>query len=587
MSFGAWPAGVALAGLAALAGLLFVLQQLRTRYRDVTVVTTLFWKQVSHDAPVRTLRERFRHPLAYLLVLAIAACVWLALGDPRWRGDVGGDYHVIVVDGSAAMGSGNRLPASLAEARAIVARLPQAQREVVWAGATLRPLLAAGEDALLFDQRVAGIAADAAPPSVAQAVRQAAAVRRGTGPTRVVVAGDAPVGRDVLDQLPNDVTVTRASDVPAAGANAGITALGVSDAASGAWDAVDVYLAIERRPGTPRGDVAVTLDGRPVPAEAMRRTAATDGRGEAVLIHDLPAAGGLLEAHLPGNAGNAGNAGNSGDAIAADDVAAVRLPRKPRVRVFVSPSLLPTLKPVLDADNGVEIVDAKPDVVIRRAGESSDVAGRALDFVDMAGQPSAFLLTHPASADADAALTSAVDRLGLREIDAMSLAEQAGRPIGVSVAEGREWRFSVWAPLLTDEFNFTRSRAFPLFVASAVRWLAGIEAWAPYVAAGRPLRRTGGAAAFVLLGASGRPIDAVGLPFVPAAAGTLPREGGQPLAASLLASTVTTGGVTDALPVGAGITSAAGGPGLMTWLVLAALLLLAIEWSLLQRGRVP
>ena len=59
MTFANLPGAWVIAGLAALAAGLFVLQQLRTRYRDVTVVTTLFWRQVVDEAPVRTLRERF------------------------------------------------------------------------------------------------------------------------------------------------------------------------------------------------------------------------------------------------------------------------------------------------------------------------------------------------------------------------------------------------------------------------------------------------------------------------------------------------------------------------------------------------
>ena len=75
-----------LAGLAGLAAGLFVLQQLRTRYRDVTVVTTLFWKQVIDEAPVRKFRERFRHPLAYALILAICSLIWLAFAEPQFAG---------------------------------------------------------------------------------------------------------------------------------------------------------------------------------------------------------------------------------------------------------------------------------------------------------------------------------------------------------------------------------------------------------------------------------------------------------------------------------------------------------------------
>jgi len=48
-------------GLVALAGILFALQRLRVRHRDLRVPTTLFWKEAVERARARTLVERFRH----------------------------------------------------------------------------------------------------------------------------------------------------------------------------------------------------------------------------------------------------------------------------------------------------------------------------------------------------------------------------------------------------------------------------------------------------------------------------------------------------------------------------------------------
>lgn len=575
MRFGAWSPWVVGAGLATLAAALFVLQQLRTRYRDVTVVTTLFWKQVSHEAPVRTLRERFRHPLAYLLVLSICALVWLALSQPQWSSGSDAESVAIIVDGSAGMGRGDRLPAALVQAQTIADAMPVDRRSVVWAGATVRPLLAPGEDALLLAARAEGRTAEAGPPTVADAIRRVASAAPTNGRLRVIVVGDAPVGTDVVAALPDGVTVTRASRVDPMPANAGITALGAADAVSGAWDRVDVYMAIEHREGAQTGPLTMSLDGRPVAPESIERTMWPDGRGESVRVRDVPAAGGLFEARL------------SGDALAADDRAGLRLPNKPRVKVQIASSLAEVMAPVVAADNGVERVDAAPDVVIRRAGEAVGGAVPALELVDVEGQSSAFLLTHPASVEAGDALMAAVERIGLRQIDAMSLANQVGRPIEVSVTPGTAWRFSVWAPLLTDEFNFTRSRAFPVFVANAIRWLAQVEAWAPYVAAGRPLRVSEGTVPPVMLSASGRALDGAGLALVPSAAGDLARQGAAPLAVSLLAPGVTRGDAEDVLTVEPARVGGGTATSLVWWMVLAALLLLSSEWYLYQRGRMP
>ncbi|MEM7386099.1 MAG: BatA domain-containing protein, partial [Verrucomicrobiota bacterium] len=76
-----------LLGLLVVAGLLFLLQRLRVKYRDVEVVTTLFWKQAIEESRARVLVRKFRHPWAYLLALAIGALLWLAVAEPQWDRD--------------------------------------------------------------------------------------------------------------------------------------------------------------------------------------------------------------------------------------------------------------------------------------------------------------------------------------------------------------------------------------------------------------------------------------------------------------------------------------------------------------------
>jgi hypothetical protein len=88
MNFTQLPLPGVLAGIAVLAGVLYALQRLRVRHRAVTVVTTLFWRVAAEEAPARTLRERFRHPWAYLLILVILCLLWLAWAGPEWtQGD--------------------------------------------------------------------------------------------------------------------------------------------------------------------------------------------------------------------------------------------------------------------------------------------------------------------------------------------------------------------------------------------------------------------------------------------------------------------------------------------------------------------
>jgi hypothetical protein len=205
-------------------------------------------------------------------------------------------------------------------------------------------------------------------------------------------------------------------------------------------------------------------------------------------------------------------------------------------------------------------------------------------------------VTHPDSIESDAVFASAVEGIGLRQIDATSLARESGRPIEASVAVGARWRFSVWEELLSDTYNFTRSRAFPLFVASAVRWLAGTAVWHPYAAAGQPLVTSAAGEPAHVKSAGGRVLDPVGVPFVPSRAGEWMLAGpARPVPAgpdrlmvSLLDPTVTTGVADGSLEVASsGLLPATGAVDWLTWLVLLAIALLAAEWYFVQIGRMP
>jgi hypothetical protein len=581
-----------LAGLAGLAAALFVLQRLRTRYRDVTVVTTLFWKQVIDETPVRKFWGRFRHPLAYALILAICSLVWLAFAEPQFDASQDRTFYVLVLDGSAGMAEGTRFQEAVQALERQVARLPASRRQVIWSGAEIRPLLNPGEHELLLTKRLEPLAPEAAPSSLERVLRQLSASSMGgmggmaggdAQATSVLVFGDAPVRQHVLNLVPSSVSVKRATTPAPLQDNRGITALGVADAASGAWDKVDVFLQVsttgDRRvaPVVPVGNTdplgfQLDLDGQPVLRSIVTRAS------QGFVVSDLPAEGGLFTVTLPAN-----------DSLTLDNSASIRLPTKPIIKVHVSASLTAMIGPVLDVDPGVTVVDDAADVVIRRGGEPVGGAGPALEFVPAAAQPQAFLLTHPDALSSGAVFATAVEDIGLKHIDAMSLAQEAGRPVEVSISAGRQWRFSIWEELLSDHFNFTRSRAFPLFVASAVRWLAGADAWYPYVAAGRPLVTASAGARAQVVDVSGRVLDPLGADFVPAGAGELMRNAGAaPLSVSLLDPDVTTGVRDEALAL-ATVPSVDLVPdsSLATWLLVLALLLLAAEWYFVQRGRMP
>jgi hypothetical protein len=548
------------AGLAALAGVLFLLQRLRVRYQPRQVVTLLFWKEALEEARARVLVRRFRHPLAYALALLIGGILLLGFADPRGGGDASED-HVILVDGSARLGFDAWGTQVREAARDRAGSLPDAQRRVMWCGSRIRPLLLPEEPIQMLDARWEDLAAEACPSSIGRAIDELVRTRNPAHTLIVHVAGAVP-DPAMLALLPEGVRV-EAISLPPAGTNRGITALGMSAAESGRWDRVDALVEV-----TGAGTVTLTREGRPV---VPTRETSRLGRRQ-IHVSDLPADGGVLEARITGT-----------DSLAADDHAAMGIPVRPLLRVNVSPSLRPILLPILEADPGVTLAEsaAGADVAILRAGEA-DPGIPALVWVPPQRQPDAFFVQHEEDVLAEDVITDVLERLGLDEIDTTQLAQETGQVIRLSTAAGPGRRVQAWDTLLTPSFTFLGSRACPLFIALTLRWLAAVEEGPGFVAAGEPVR--GARGVFAETGTDARPVAAIGGDLVPPAAGTWEGPGG-PYVASLTDAATTTLAIrpSDVVVTPA---SASGTDG-MTWIALFALGLLLVEWFLYRTGRMP
>lgn len=561
-----------LAGLGALAGLLFLLQRLRIRHRKVVVPTTLFWRAAAEEAPARTLLERFRHPWAYVLILLICALLWLAFSNPTPKDQADSTLHVAVLDASAVMTAGSRYDDAVAALRSHVRALPASQRQVIWSGGETRTLLNPGEHDLLLVKRLNGLRPDAAPIQLDTLLRSFGQIARPDRPVSVTLFGASPL-RFASESASGSLRITRAAlPSDSTGPNQGIVSLGMSDAASGAWSEVDVYVEVAGTDAATDPGLQIELDGVPLPPERLAALPLSAAKG--YLISSLPATGGLLSVRLPDR-----------DAIAADNSAELRLPIRPRIRVQLSPSL-ESLRKALLADPAVELASEGSHVVIRREGEQFGNGQPAIEFVTRK-QSAAFSFVHPARLDSRVVLHEAVMSTGLREVDANELASTAQQAIEVAVLPGEQWQIRLWGELITPEFNFTDSRAFPLFLSNSIRWLAQVPGLLPYAAAGRPLVRDTPDNAARILDAAGRAVDPLGDAFIPARAGPLAVEGqSHPIVVSLLDAATTVANSTPASENAPAATSLLI-PHPATWLLLLALLLLLVEWHLLQSGRIP
>lgn len=562
-----------LAGATGLTGLLYVLQQLRIRYTEVAVPTAMFWREAARDAPVRVFRRRFRHWLAYLLSLLICWLLWLGLAEPRLEDPEGGQYHVLFLDGSAHMSAPGDLERAIERVRDDLRSLPAGQREVIWGGARNLKLLNAGEESLLFDRRVAGLAAEEAPSAVAEQLDLLALPGAYPEAVRLVIYGRAPVSADGLDGLPEGVQVQRTRGFEELRPNRGIVAMGLGTPASGRWDTVDVLVRLEATGNlsTFPDDVQLSLDGAPligIPMEAV----APDG----LVLRDVPAGGGLLQARIADE-----------NALPADNLAQLRLPERRELKIAVSATLGSAIADAVGADPGLALAGDDAQVVFRQAGESFGGELPALEFAPMGDQEAAFEIQYTGDPDAERALHESLQGLGLNLIDGAGLAAEAGRPVSVRVSVGEARSVLAWLELLDDRFNFTASRAFPLFVSRTARWLTEEDAVYAYLASGRLAPEE--SSEFALTGPVASATRLLGADLPPARSGMLEVvEGGLLYPVSLLSTAVTTGQTGVELPAYTPAAAGLAGPSLLALLlILAALALLAFEWYAYQRGMMP
>lgn len=556
MSFGTFSGAVFTIGLLALAAALFALSRLRVRHRALIVPTTLFWREAIEETRARVFVQSFRHPLAYALVLGIAAALWLACAQPR-TADGNATRHVLVVDASAAM-AGDRFAAAIAAVRERAERLPRETTSIVLAGARPELALAADEPLATFDRRMESRRVDAHPPSVERAVLELFATA--SGPTAIEVCGLTPIAADLVALAPAGTSLAR---IPCEGlepnAARGVSTLGVSEAESGTWDRVDLAVVVH---GVAASEVRVTLDDVELTAAAID----ANERGARLTFRDLPARGGRVDVAFTTDAEDA-------------RVGAI-LPLRTPLRVAVSSTVPSALVTALKADRGVEWVEADPTLVVRSAGEDFFPAVPALE-VTRDPNAGAFVVRRSADGSPDAAVRAAFLDLGLADIDAMELARQTARPIDLVLESAPTRAVAVQAELLDERYDFVQSRAFPLFVARSLRWLAQATPLQPAWAAGAWLED--GSDRFVT--EDGRTIDGAGYALRLPRAQTITTATGRAARVSVLDASRQRRASPDALaPVD---DTSGGGPSATTFAALLALVLLAVEWWLVRSERMP
>ena len=558
-------------GLLALAGLLFLLQQLRIRYTELPVATTMFWAAAVREAPVRVLRQRFRHLLAYLLALLICWLLWIGFGGPLTGAQRTAGFNVLVIDGSAHAASGEIFQQSKRQLLNDVSKYPRDSREVFLSGAQNVRVLATGEEKLVLERRLEEFEPVAASSSLEELLRLLPRNNSYPDEVNIVVYGGAPISQHALDRLPDGYSVSRKIETLDDFENRGIVALGIAEPLSGEWDTVDVLFRILATEGlvVELDDFSVQVGEQELSSARLELISANEFR-----VRDVVADGSVFSVSI-----------EQPDDLDFDNEALVTLPMKERVPIALGSDVPTPIRRAIDADDGIEIVGSGASVAILGPNDS-EPSIPYLRSAAITEQEKAFVIGYTGELDAMEALQQSVADLGLSEIDSAAMATELNQEIRIELKHSDMRYVSVWGELLSENFNFKDSLSFPIFVSKSIRYLADQEPWYAYLAAGRqPVEQTSGSS----LASSDLLAEyAIGASYVRNEAGTLELRDGSSLQVSLLdpstAVRASSQNLTDAVIE---TSNAQTVWGIATWLALLAVLLLGLEWYLYQRGLMP
>ncbi len=550
MSFATWSPLVVASGLVVLAAGLFAVQRLRIRFSDRPVPTLLFWREAVRENRARVLVRRFRHPWAYAFLLLLASCLWLAASRPEpTDGETSGGV-VVLVDNS--MATNDRTVRSQVEAllSETLSGLDARSTRVVACGGRARILLSPGEPVALALDRWRALRAEDAHAMMAREVDRIVDEEDSDHPLDVLVIGPAPLPAALISSLPGHVRVRRLWSRPERDPAFALASLGYERAASGRSDAVDVVFEIRGEGEAPRPDVRV---GEEELGPAALRRVRRDGRW-LFRIEDLPAVGQTVVVGLTDAQGRR--------------EARLRLPDGFRLPIRRDGNLPFGVAAYLDTDPDLEV--ANQGLLI---GRSEDAAFRVVD-----GAPRIRIL-YGAEDDLDG-VRRVFEGLGWDEVwrEGEGGDEELGR---VDMEPGDTRRIEVSAQLFDRPWHFLDTQAFPLFMATALRWLADPALPPATAAVGESVGRAGDE----LRGENGKAVIGVGDPPVPLAAGRydLGDVPGVEVSALVPAEDLLDAdeGSTKGRPVGGGRVD----PTL--WLGAVALLMLLAEWWFTAKGRMP
>ncbi len=315
-----------------------------------TIPSLVLWRQVMDDKRVNSPFQRFKRNLLLLLQLLLLALLVLAAMQPFLRREPQRAARLpVLADVSASMaaldqnGGLSRLDEAKRQLRErIDAMLPEQELCLIAFSKSARKLTGFTNNKTELRDAVAALAVDDVPGALDEALHLAQALARSTPFDRILVLTDGNLPSRANFELPFQIDLQK---LPVAGANVGITALNARRTTAGEWE-VFVQLACTANTPATTSTLELSENNKPVASEQVASAPGNTPRlafrlsGE----HALRVRATLRSSTF--------------DALAADNIAWLKLPAMRPLDVFV-PESLASFRHALAALDDLRIFPAK------------------------------------------------------------------------------------------------------------------------------------------------------------------------------------------------------------------------------------
>ncbi|WP_417762864.1 hypothetical protein [Shewanella sp.] len=554
MSFANLPVVAYIGGALLLIAALVAMQWLRSRSSVVPIATIQFWIQAAQQAPARVWWQRFRYWLALLLSIVIAILLWTALSGVQLANTHKSQISLYFIDSSVVMQPQHRLADAKTQLLHDISATSAAQRQV-WSGdVSASLLLQADESYALLAPRLAGINATAHSNQFSHWLANVVEHDFPTQDIDIYYYG-APLATKVTQALAARIKLHYRYIAPALADNVGIVALGQMPAASGEWGKVDVLFSLFASDHRPlRADmVQFSLNGQAFQPQTI------EALGDSTFVLkgiNTSAAAQQLKLSL-----------QQGDLFSADDQATLTLARLPVIRVALQAGVPPWIAPLISLSDGATVVDTNADVAVCLTATGCPAAISVL-YLDATNNVAQF------SAPGDKWFSGLRQQWQQNGWGTLSAAQQFPTLQLASSAE-RQLHLNLVA---MNQLVNSESAQLPRFWLQSLRWLANSDDLTPYLAVDQPWpqRRSS-----LTTGAS------VITPM-PLLAGTIAGRNGEQSSVSLLSIAISSSVSNEVAATEPELDASAPlSPSPLWCCIVLALLLLLLEWILLQRGRLP